>query len=341
MKIGILTSGGDTPGMNAVIRACYIKAIALNHELIGIKYGWKGLLDNNFIPITDEIEDLIDVGGTLIKSGRTNPLNRDNGIELIKKNMLTNSIDCLIAIGGEDTLGVAQKLHENGIRIVGIPKTIDNDLTSTDYTFGFNTAISIATDAMDKLKTTARSHDRVIVIEIMGRHTGWMTLHSGIASGVHAILIPEFPLSMAQVEDIIKKRYTLGKNWALIAVSEGFGFQESNNETLETDEFGHVNLANMNISKRIAETLATNLSISTRAVVLGHIQRGGPPSAFDRVLCTQLGLKAVDLVNSKEFGKMPSLRGTKIESVKLVDAIKRLKTVDFRSWEVAKSIMKI
>ncbi|MDH5404144.1 MAG: ATP-dependent 6-phosphofructokinase [Candidatus Heimdallarchaeota archaeon] len=341
MKIGILTSGGDTPGMNAVIRAAYIKCKLLGHELIGFKNGWKGLLENITVDITDQILDQIDLGGTILGSGRTNPLKIDNGLELIKETINNNGIECVVAIGGEDTLGVANKLTNEGFPMIGVPKTIDNDLAATDYTFGFNTAITIATEAMDRLSTTAKSHDRVIVVEVMGRHAGWMTLHSGIATGAHVILIPEYQISFEQMSNLIKKRYSEGNTWGIIAVSEGYGFEDTENVDAETDEFGHVRLEKLEIGKQIAERLTKTLNIPTRAITLGHVQRGGSPTTFDRVLSTQLGLKAIELSNDKKFGMMPALKGTKIQSVALSDAVSKLKIVDEESWQVARDIMGI
>ncbi len=338
MRIGILTSGGDTPGMNAVIRSVLLRTKQFGYELIGFKDGWKGLLDNDTMDIPNSLLDNIDLGGTILGSGRVNPLKKDGGIDKIKQTLSSEGIDALIAIGGEDTLGVANELYKNGIPIVGVPKTIDNDLDATDYTFGFNTAITIATEAIDRLKTTAKSHHRVIVVEIMGRHAGWMALHAGIAGGAHVILIPEYKLENKLILDIIQERYNKGDTWGIVVVSEGYLFK---NTSGETDEFGHVRLEKLEVGKAIADMINKELSIPTRAVVLGHTQRGGPPTAFDRVLCTQLGLKAVELIKMGKFGKMPALRGTKIVPVDLEEAVSKLKTVDEESWEIAKQIMGI
>lgn len=340
MKFGVLTSGGDTPGMNAVIRALYIKATNQGHELIGFRDGWKGLLEGNTMEIDAGITDQIDLGGTILGSGRTNPIKLDDGITRIKESIEKIGLSGVIAIGGEDTLGVANKLYEAGLPLIGVPKTIDNDLDATDYTFGFNTAIGIATEAIDRLKTTAKSHHRVIVVEIMGRHAGWMTLHSGIAGGAHVILIPEFPLDKQLITSVIKKRYDIGERWGIVAVSEGYGFSDEKVEG-EKDEFGHVLLEKMDIGKQIADFIKEELDIPTRAIKLGHVQRGGPPSAFDRVLCTQLGLTAMELAINKNFGKMPALRGTKVISIPLEEAVAKLKTVDEVSWKVAKQLMGI
>ncbi len=341
MKIGILTSGGDTPGMNAVIRAAFIKCKILNYELIGFSNGWKGLMENTTISIPDDIIDKIDLGGTILGSGRTNPLKNENGTDLIRNTIHINSLDCVIAIGGEDTLGVANILQSQGIPMIGIPKTIDNDLYGTDYTFGFNTAVTIATEALDRLKTTAKSHNRVMVVEIMGRHAGWLTMHSGIAGGAHVILIPEFGISNEQICEIIKKRYAEGNQWALVAVSEGFGVIKESDLQQEKDEFGHILLDKLGIGKKIAKMIEEKTGYTTRATVLGHTQRGGPPTAFDRVLSTQLGLKAIELADKRDFGKMPSLSGSKIIAIQLSDAVAKLKTVDEESWVIAKNLMDV
>lgn len=342
MRFGILTSGGDTPGMNAVIRAALIKCNNDGHELIGIKYGWKGLLENTTIEIPSSLIDEIDLGGTILGSARTNPIKQEKYLEKIKKTISSNNLDAILAIGGEDTLGAAKKLFDEGLPMIGIPKTIDNDLDATDYTFGFNTAVTIATEAFDRLKTTAKSHERVMVVEIMGRHAGWMTLHAGIAGGAHVILIPEYELSIETICKVLQNRFDSGYNWGMVAVSEGYGFSEEiGNTDQKKDEFGHVLLEKQAIGASIAKKIEEKLRITTRATVLGHTQRGGPPSSFDRVLCTQLGLKAVELAETKNFGKMPALEATKIVAVSLDKAVSRLKTVDSDSWKVALDIMGI
>ncbi len=341
MKVGILTSGGDTPGMNAVIRACYMAAKRLGHELIGIKYGWKGLTEGITVDITDDIIENIDLGGTILYSARFNPYAREGSIEKIKGVIQNLGLDGIIAIGGEDTLGVAQKLNIDGINVVGVPKTIDNDLDATDYTFGFNTAYTIATEAMDRAKTTAKSHERVMIVEIMGRHAGWLTLYAGIAAGAHAILIPEFPISIDDLLGIIKKRYDNGDTWAIVAVSEGYGYSEKDDALLEKDEFGHVLLEEKKIGAMIAELIHKHLDVPTRAVTLGHIQRGGPPTAYDRFLCTRLGTMALELVDQGEYGKMPALRGTSVKAVDLSEAVSKLKVVDEEHWDLAKKLMEL
>ncbi len=339
MKIGILTSGGDTPGMNAVIRGIAIRARSLGHEVVGIKYGWKGLMEGLFIEVPYDYDSLIDMGGTILFSSRTNPFKRENGVDQIKNTFKENGFDAVIAIGGDDTLGVANKLTREGLPMVGVPKTIDNDLDATDYTFGFNTAYSIAADGLDKLKTTAKSHNRVLVVEMMGRHAGWITLYAGLAGGAHVILIPEFPLSMETVLSIVKKRFEKEEtSWALIAVSEGYEFENLDVTGVETDEFGHVRLDKLKIGEQIAEQLS-KAGFSSRAIVMGYLQRGGPPSPYDRVLSTRLGIAAADLVHERKFGMMPALKGTQIVPVPLSEAVGQLKLVDEHHWEFAKKVM--
>ncbi len=344
MKIGILTSGGDTPGMNAVIWGVFKRASQLGHELYGIRDGWKGLMENDILKLDyDMVKDILPIGGTILGSSRTNPFKREDGVEKIKKTIETNGFDAVIAIGGDDTLGVARKLYDLGLPFVGVPKTIDNDLDATDYTFGFNTAVTIATEALDRLTTTAKSHHRTIVVEIMGRHAGWITLYAGIAGGAHAILIPELPMPMEKVAEIIKKRYESGERWALVAVSEGFEFVEENpdDNEIEKDEFGHVRLEKRGVAQRVAEYLNKKAGIETRHVVLGHVQRGGSPTAYDRVLSVRFGILATELVNNREFGYFPSLQGTKIIKRPLKDAVDHLKVVDEDHIKIAKIIMGI
>ena len=342
MKIGVLTSGGDTPGMNAVIWGLFKRSSQLGHELYGIRDGWKGLIENDLFKLDyDAVKDILTLGGTILGSSRTNPFKRENGVEKIKETIEKNGFDAVVAIGGDDTLGVARKLYDMGLPFVGVPKTIDNDLDATDYTFGFNTAVTIATEALDRLTTTAKSHHRTIVVEIMGRHAGWIALYAGIAGGAHAILIPELPLPMEKVAEIIKQRYDSGEKWGLIAVSEGFEFVEENpdEENIEKDEFGHVRLEKRGVAQKVAEYLNKKAGIETRHVVLGHVQRGGSPTAYDRVLSVRFGVTAAELVNDKQFGYFPSLQGTKIVKRPLKDAVDRLKVVDEEHIKIAKIIM--
>lgn len=340
MKIGILTSGGDTPGMNAVIRGFAIRARALGHDVVGIKYGWKGLMEGLFTEIPYEYDELISRGGTILYSGRTNPFKRADGVDMIRQTFKAHGLDAVVAIGGDDTLGVANRLTQEGLPMVGVPKTIDNDLDATDYTFGFNTAYSIAAEAMENMKTTARSHGRILVVEIMGRHAGWLTLYSGIAAGAHAILIPEYPLDMSTVAEMLKKRFKNPEtSWAIVAVSEGYELESQEVNGVETDEFGHVRLEKLKIGEKVAEFLEKEVGVTSRAVVLSYLQRSGSPSPYDRMLSTRLGVAAADLVHEEKFAMMPALRGTKIVPVPLDEAVNNLKLVDEEHWKLAKKIM--
>ena len=336
MRVAILTSGGDTPGMNAVIRAIYLRAKVLGHEIIGIKDGWKGLIQGTIVEIPEEIENWIDKGGTILGSSRVNPYTKETGVIEIKNTIKSHRIDGIIAIGGEDTLGVAKKLYDENIKVIGVPKTIDNDLDATDYTFGFNTAYSIATEALDRAKTTAQSHERVLVIEIMGRNAGWLTLYAGIAGGAHAILIPEMKITPTELIKLVQRRYKR-KRWAVIAIAEGFGFDEVRSSE-KKDEFGHIRLEKQETGKKIAKLLTNSLGYPTRSITLGHIQRGGTPSAYDRVLCTRLGIKAIEMIHNKKFGIMVSLRGTSIISTTLEQAIAKLKIVDEEHLQILKQL---
>ena len=328
MNIGILTSGGDTPGMNAVIRGVYygLKEIGDFH-LLGFKDGWRGLIENDYIELTEErVRDILGEGGTILGSGRTNPFKREGAVEAIKNTVTTHGLEAVIAIGGEDTLGVANKLHQEGLPMIGVPKTIDNDLDATDYTFGFYTAVQRVSDAIDMIKTTARSHHRVIVVEIMGRHAGWITLFGGIAGGAHVILIPEKEIDIDEVVRIVERQYKNGDNYAIIAVAEGC-ILPGIDQDAEKDEFGHVRLEKLAIGKRLAEEIKKRTSREVRDVVLGHLQRGGSPVAFDRVLSTRLGLKASELVKNRQYGMMASLQGLNIVAKPLQEAVANLRTV--------------
>ncbi|MCM8819754.1 MAG: 6-phosphofructokinase [Candidatus Omnitrophica bacterium] len=338
MRIGILTGGGDCPGLNAVIRAIVRKAVDNNDEVIGIRYGWKGMLEKDFIKLDlDTISGILPKGGTILGTSRTNPYKKENGPNIVKKNFEELGLTALIAIGGEDTLGVATKLVAEGLSIVGVPKTIDNDLEATDFTFGFDTAVNIAMECIDRLHTTADSHNRVIVVEVMGRHAGWIATYAGIAGGADFILIPEIPIDIEEVCDAIKKRYSRGKKFSIIVVAEGATLKDSTLVVQEKkiDEFGHVRLGG--IADMLAKIIEEKTGFETRATVLGHIQRGGSPTAFDRILGTRFGIKAYDLVKEKKFGRMVSLRGTEIVDVPLEEATKQLKTINMALYEIAKT----
>lgn len=343
MKIGVLTGGGDCPGLNAVIRAVVRKSLSLGHECLGIREGWKGMLENNYTPLNMEsVSGILHRGGTILGTSRTNVYKVENGEAILKENMEKNGIDCIVAIGGEDTLGVASKLAASGVKVVGVPKTIDNDLNATDYTFGFDTAVNIATEAIDRLHTTAESHNRVIVVEVMGRHAGWIAVYSGIAGGADIILIPEKPFSFDEVVDILKQRHARGKSFSIVVVSEGAKLQteeESDKDgsfvltSMKKDSFGHVRLGG--IGNILAEEIEKKTGFETRATILGHIQRGGTPSAYDRVLATRFGVFAVELLVAEKFGYMAALQGSEIVAASLQEAVGKLKTVDMKLFDVA------
>lgn len=328
MRIGVLTGGGDCPGLNAVIRAVVRKGISeFGHEFVGFRNGWRGPLENLTRPLdVQAVRGILPRGGTILGSSRTNPFKIDGGVEKIQANLAAQGVDALIAIGGEDTLGVAAKLYEQGVQVVGVPKTIDNDLNATDYTFGFDTAVHIATESIDRLRTTAESHFRALVVEVMGRHAGWIALHSGLAGGANVILVPERPFSVTQVVDWVERRFE--RMYApIIVVAEG-AVPEGGAEVLqsgERDAFGHVRLGG--VGTWLAEQIAERTGKESRAVVLGHTQRGGTPTAYDRVLATRFGLHAVDAVAEGDFGTMVALRGTDITRVRLAEATAELKTV--------------
>ncbi len=347
MKIGVLTGGGDCPGLNAVIRGAVRKSLLLGHEVVGIRNGWRGLLNKNYYTLNhEEISGILHRGGTILGSSRTNLYEEGkNYYQQAIDNYKAMELDALIAIGGEDTLGVASKLYKDGLNVIGVPKTIDNDLSGTDFTFGFDTAINIATDAIDRLHTTAESHDRVLVVEVMGRHAGWIALHSGLAGGADITLIPEKPFTIKEVSEVIKKRHARGKSFSIVVASEGAKIStESENDddgsfvlqNLKKDSFGHVALGG--IGNIIAEEIEKETGYETRAVVLGHIQRGGTPTAFDRVLGSRFGIKAAELADKKDFGKMTALRGSKIVAVSLEEAVGTLKVVDDEIYNEAQAL---
>lgn len=337
MRIGILTGGGDCPGLNAVIRAVVRKGIdRYGHAIIGFRDGWKGPLEGTVQELTIEnTRGILHRGGTILGTSRTNPFKTEDGVGLIKKNLAAYNIDCLITIGGEDTLGVASKLQAEGIDVVGVPKTIDNDLSGTDYTFGFDTAVNIATEAIDRLHTTAESHHRIMVVEVMGRHAGWIAVHSGIAGGADIVLIPERPFDLDEVVAHLKHRHSRGRTFSIVVVAEGAapkaGQLEARSE--ELDAFGHPRLGG--IGSALERELEARTGFETRATILGHIQRGGTPTAFDRVLATRFGVAAVDAAHEGKVGKMVALKGTSIELVDLVEAVGKPKTVDDQLYAVA------
>jgi 6-phosphofructokinase 1 len=329
MRVGVLTGGGDCPGLNAVIRAVVRKGVKQHgFEFVGYRDGWRGPLEGVTMELgVQQCRGILPRGGTILGSSRTNPFKIDNGVEKIKDNLASDGVDALVAIGGEDTLGVATKLSGLGVNVVGVPKTIDNDLSGTDFTFGFDTAVNIATEAIDRLHTTAESHHRVLVVEVMGRHAGWIALHSGIAGGANIVLIPEQPFDIEEVCRLVESRFESHYS-PILVVSEGAVPTEGGDMTLvsgEKDAFGHVRLGG--IGDRLASEIETRTGKEARAVVLGHIQRGGTPTAFDRWLATRFGLQAIDAVAEGDFGTMMALRGTKIERVPLIEGTGQLKLV--------------
>ncbi|HMA47014.1 MAG TPA: 6-phosphofructokinase [Frankiaceae bacterium] len=336
MKIGVLTGGGDCPGLNAVIRAVVRKGVdAYGHEFVGFRDGWRGPLERDTVPLdVHAVRGILPRGGTILGSSRTNPFKIEGGPQVIKESLEALGIDALIAIGGEDTLGVAAKLYDEGVQVVGVPKTIDNDLGATDYTFGFDTAVNIAMEAIDRLHTTAESHHRVLIVEVMGRHAGWIALHSGLAGGANVILIPEKPFDVAKVCEYVEHRFAT--HYApIIVVAEGAIPLEG---TLvvkegEKDAFGHVRL--MGVSSLLEAEIRGRTGRESRATVLGHVQRGGTPTAFDRVLATRFGLHAIDAAHTGRWGQMVALHGTAIDLVPLAEATKELKVVTPDLYEEA------
>ncbi len=329
MRVGVLTGGGDCPGLNAVIRAVVRKGVKVHgFDFVGYRDGWKGPLEGHAMPLgVPEVRGILPRGGTILGSSRTNPFSIEGGVERIEENLAEDGVDALIAIGGEDTLGVATKLADLGVDVVGVPKTIDNDLSGTDFTFGFDTAVNIATEAIDRLHTTAESHHRVLVVEVMGRHAGWIALHSGIAGGANIVLIPEQPFDIDEVCRLVESRFE-SRFSPILVVAEGAVPREGGDMTLasgETDAFGHVRLGG--IGDRLAHEIEARTGKEARAVVLGHIQRGGTPTAFDRWLATRFGLQAVDAVAEGDFGTMMALRGTDIVRVPLIEGTGELKLV--------------
>lgn len=337
MKVGILSGGGDAPGINAVIRAVVRKGIQnYGYEITGIKDGWAGLLEAKYLPLDlKAASGILPRGGSILGTSRTNPFKSEKGPEKIMKNAKEAAIEAVIVIGGDDTLGVADKMGKYGLKCVGVPKTIDNDLAGTDYTFGFNTAVSIATEALDRLHTTAETHHRVIILEVMGRYTGWIALEAGIAGGADIILIPEQPFDIDDICALIKRRQERGRNFSIVVVAEGAkpkgGVEIVYSESL--DEFGHIRLGG--IGYYLGKGIEKCLNIETRVVVLGHLQRGGSPTAFDRVLATRFGIAAIDMVHEGKFGHMAAIKGNRIVSVPLKEVVGKRKTVDLELYDIA------
>ncbi|MCW2989547.1 MAG: 6-phosphofructokinase [Solirubrobacterales bacterium] len=330
MRFGVLTGGGDCPGLNAVIRAIVRKGINVGgHELVGLRGGWKGVLEaDSFALDLESTRGILPRGGTILRTSRTNVFMRADGPATVAQTFEKLGLDGLIAIGGEDTLGAAHRLHaEHGLPVLGVPKTIDNDLGGTDVTFGFDTAVHVASAAIDRLHTTAESHNRILVCEVMGRHAGWIALHAGVAGGADVILIPEQPFDVEEVCARLRRRHERGYLFSIVVVAEGAAPKEGTMEIVggETDEFGHARLGG--IGQRLEREIEQRTGYETRTTVLGHIQRGGTPTAYDRVLATRFGLAAIDAAHDARWGMMPALRGTAVELIPLAEAVAELKTV--------------
>ena len=338
----MLTGGGDCPGLNAVIRAVTRRSLDRGYDVVGVREGWRGMVDGLFEPLDARaISGILPRGGTIVGTSRTNPYKVDGGVQRVLAHL--ERFDALVAIGGEDTIGVAARLYaDHGAPVVGVPKTIDNDLSATDYTFGFDTAMTIATEAIDRLHTTAESHNRVMVVEVMGRHTGWIAVMSGIAAGADVILIPEQPLTVEQACEEIRRRHSRGKDFSIVVVSEGYELTFESGESQlvagsarPTDQFGHVVLGG--VGEALAREIEQRTGYETRVTVLGHVQRGGTPTPRDRVLATRYGLKAADLVHAGRFGRMAALQGDAIVDVSLEEATAELKTVPREFYDVARA----
>jgi len=338
-RIGILTGGGDCPGLNAVIRAVVRKGI-VHHGLsiAGVRSGWQGLLTGDIEELTlDSVSGILPKGGTILRTSRTNPFANPDGSRRVCDNLKRFRIEALIVVGGEDTLGVAYKFSQMGVRLVGIPKTIDNDLPNTDYSFGFDTAVTIATEAIDRLHSTAESHHRVMVVEVMGRHTGWIATVAGIAAGADCILVPEVPFSIEEVCRSLRKRQARGKDFSVVVVAEGAKPMECDDLVTcssQVDAFGHVRLGG--IANIVGQEIEKRTGMEVRVTILGHVQRGGSPTPFDRVLATRFGIAAIDLVVKKDFGKMVSLRGNQIEAVDLAEVTSGIKALDMDIYAIAR-----
>jgi ATP-dependent phosphofructokinase / diphosphate-dependent phosphofructokinase len=337
-RFGVLTGGGDCPGLNAVIRGIVRKGVnKYGHEFVGFRYGWAGVLTNEGVDLTNETtRGILHRGGTILGSSRTNPFKVDGGVDQVRDAMRERRLDALIPIGGEDTLGVARRLMDEGIAVVGVPKTIDNDLEGTDFTFGFQTAVQIATDAIDRLHTTAESHNRVIIVEVMGRHAGWIAAYSGIAGGADVILVPEHPFDIDEVCRRIERRHAKGATFSIVVVAEGATPKDGDIVSEfagTTDAFGHVRLGG--IAVELEKAIESRTGFESRMTILGHVQRGGTPVAYDRVLGTRFGVAAIDAATEGDYGKMVALRGTEIVRVPLDEALAAPKLLDPALFETA------
>ena len=339
-KIGILTGGGDCPGLNPAIRGCVMRAMDYKFEVLGIREGWKGLIEGQAEPLKiDDVEDIVNKGGTILGTSRTNPFRKEGDVKKCQENIKKLNLDAIIAMGGEDTLGVANKLCKIGIPCIGVPKTMDNDLSATDYTFGFDTSVTVAVDAAERLKDTGASHRRIMVLEVMGRHAGWVALFVGLASAADWVLIPEKEIEIDKMCEQLKKDYSR-KKMALVVVSEGVKIPNVNGRKEELDPFGHMILKKREVGTDIANIIEEKTGIETRVAVIGHIQRGGAPTLFDRILATRVGVKAADLVAEGKFGQMVALQGNQIVNVSLEEAVAKLKTVPDEWWNLIQIFFK-
>ena len=339
MRVGILTGGGDCPGLNAVIRAVVRKGIQDGHSFVGLANGWAGAMDDSHAEELDHesTSGILHRGGTILGTSRTNPFKSDGGADRVKATLEAQGIEALIPIGGEDTLGVARRLwEEHRVPVVGVPKTIDNDLGSTDFTFGFQTAVQIATDAIDRLHTTAESHNRVMVVEVMGRHAGWIAVYSGMAGGADVVLVPERPFDVEEVCDSLRRRHESGRTFSIVVVAEGAERAGGDGPTAGegvVDEFGHARLGGIGVD--LEHEIEERTGFESRVTILGHVQRGGTPTAYDRVLATRFGVAAIDAVSDGAFGTMVALHATAIRQVELEEALREPKLLDPALYETA------
>ena len=344
MNVGILTSGGDCPGLNAVIRAAVRKALTIGFKPYGIYAGWKGIIDGNYRELNlKDVSGIINRGGTIIGSSRYSPFEQENGKQLLLAKMEESPLDAVICIGGEGSMHIAQMAYEAGVKVVGVPKTIDNDIYGTDYTFGFDTAVNIATEAVDRLHTTAESHHRIMVLEVMGRHAGWIALYSGIAGGADAIVIPEKKITIDDILDVVRSRAERGKLFSIIVIAEGAEYimdelKEKYHTEDKYDDFGRKRLGG--VANYLAEELEKQSGFEARATILGYVQRGGMPSAFDRMLGTRFGVYSMRMVQEGKFGQMAALKGSTIDDIPIKEAISKLKTVDLNIYKTAEVFFK-
>ncbi len=339
MKIGILTAGGDCPGLNAVIRAVTRKSLAAGHETVGLWRGYAGLAERSYVPLDMRVvSGILPLGGTILSTSSYDPYRHEDGLERVREAVGQDGFDAVVAIGGEHTMSITRRLHEDGLPMIGVPKTIDNDVPCTDFTFGFDTAVQVATDAIDRLHTTAASHDRVMVVEVMGRNTGWIAVFSGIAGGADAIVIPELELTVEEIGDSINARHRRGKSFSIVVVAEGAELAFASGEkrqvraSMDTDNYGYPRLGG--IGQALGREIEERTGFETRVTTLGHVQRGGTPTATDRVLATRYGVKAAELAHDGEFGRMAALHGTEMTSVPLAD-VQGVKQIDLAYLRLA------